>query len=63
MVLAAAWAIADEPCPASLENTARFMPNKKAEATVPPRNAPVASVGENAQVTISANMPQGWSGT
>ena len=30
LVLAAEWAMGEEPCPASLENKARFMPQRKA---------------------------------
>ena len=30
LVLAAEWAIGEEPCPASFENSARFIPNRNA---------------------------------
>mgnify|MGYP004133153037 CR=1 FL=1 len=54
-VLTAEWAIGEEPCPASLEKIALFMPKRKADETVPPINAPLASVGENADEIININ--------
>jgi hypothetical protein len=56
-VLAAEWAIGADPWPASLENSARFMPKRKAYPAVPPMKAPAASVGVNADfVTISTSI-------
>ena len=56
LVLAAEWAMGDDPCPASLENRARFIPYRKAYPAVPPMKAPVISWGMKADLRINRNM-------
>ena len=53
-VLAAAWAIAAEPKPDSLENTPRATPNRMAAATAAPAKPPVAATGVKAYEKIKA---------
>ena len=53
-VRAAAWAMAAEPSPASLEKHARTMPQRNANHTDAPANPPVSAAGVNACLKISA---------
>ena len=53
-VLAAAWAMAADPSPASFEKHARFNPHVNAIHTDTPAQAPVSATGVNAEVTIRA---------
>ena len=55
LVCAAAWAMAAEPSPDSLENTPRATPNRIAAATAAPANPPVAAAGVKAWVKINPN--------
>ena len=56
LVLTAACTIGDEPCPASLENIALFVPNINAVPTLPPINAPLASLVVKADTTMRRNI-------
>jgi len=47
-VLAAAWAMAADPCPASLENKPRYTPHLRARKNEEPANPPVIAVPVNA---------------
>ena len=58
---AAAWAMAEVPSPASLVNTPRATPYRRAAARVYPIPPPTAASGRSAEQKISAIAPGIWS--
>ena len=55
-VLAAAWAIGAEPCPASLENNPRLTPQFRVTSNTPIPVPATPADGLNASLTMSPNV-------